>query len=227
MQFSVVIPALNEAASIGRAARSAWEAGAAEVIVADGGSDDETVKLAAKEDCRVVSAPHGRARQQNAGAARATAHVLLFLHADAALVPQVGAQLAEAFSNPRVLSCALKQRIEARGLAYRLLERGNAERVRWLGLPYGDQAIAVRREVFQQLGGFPDVPLLEDLLLMRQLRRRSWPVLLPGPVFVSPRRWQKHGLASQTLRNWGILLRYACGIPPARLAESYRRNDQA
>jgi rSAM/selenodomain-associated transferase 2 len=226
MDFSVVIPALNEAASIRRAARSAWEAGALEVIVADGGSDDETANLAAKENCRVVRAPRGRARQQNAGAAIATGDVLLFLHADSALGPQVGAQLANAFSHSRVLSSALQQRIEARGLAYRLLERGNAERVRWLGLPYGDQAICVRRSVFEELAGFPDVPLLEDLLMMRQLRRRSWPVLLPGPVFVSPRRWQRHGLVRQTLRNWGILARYACGISPDRLAELYRRHDK-
>ncbi|HUE69394.1 MAG TPA: TIGR04283 family arsenosugar biosynthesis glycosyltransferase [Pirellulaceae bacterium] len=227
MHFSVVIPALNEAAAIGRAARSAWEAGALEVIVADGGSDDETAREAAKENCRVVSALRGRARQQNAGARLATGDVVLFLHADAALAPQVGAQLTEAFANPRVLSCALKQRIEAGGLAYRCLERGNAERVRWLGIPYGDQAIGVRREGFQQFGGFPDVPLLEDLLLMRQLRRQSWPVLLDGPVFVSPRRWQEHGVVRQTLRNWGILARFACGIPPARLADLYRRHDEA
>ncbi|MEX2176938.1 MAG: TIGR04283 family arsenosugar biosynthesis glycosyltransferase [Pirellulaceae bacterium] len=225
MQFSVVIPALNEGATIRRAARSAWEAGASQVIVADGGSDDETAELAERENCRVALAPRGRARQQNAGAALATADVLLFLHADAALAPEVGAQLAAAFANPRVLSCAFQQRIEARGRAYRWLERANAQRVRWLGLPYGDQALGVRREVFEQLGGFPDVPLLEDLLLMRQLRQRSWPLLLPGPVFVSPRRWQQQGLIRQTLSNWGILTGYACGIPPAKLAAWYRRHD--
>lgn len=227
MRFSVVIPVLNEAASIRRAARSAWEAGAAEVIVADGGSSDNTVALAANENCRIVTAPHGRARQQNAGAALAGGDVLLFLHADGALAPQVGAQLAVAFRRPGVLCGAFRQRIEAASLAYRWLELGNAERVRWLGMPYGDQAICVRREAFQELGGFPEAPLLEDLLLMCTLRRRSWPVLLPGPVYVSPRRWQRHGVVRQTLCNWGILLRYACGVHPDQLAELYRRHDQA
>ena len=130
-----------------------------------------------------------------------------------------------AFASSRIVCTALRQRIEAEGWAYRWLERGNAERVRWLGLPYGDQAIAVRKVAFDAIGGFPDVPLLEDLLLMRRQRKQSWPVLLEGPVYVSPRRWQRHGILRQTLRNWGILAGYACGIPPAQLAAWYGRHD--
>lgn len=227
MQFSVVIPALNEAASIRRAAQSAWEAGACEVIVADGGSDDATASLAASENCLVIHAPRGRAHQQNAGAAAARGQVLLFLHADAALSPHVGAQLGRYFSRPETNCAALRQRIEAEGLAYRWLERGNAERVRWLGLPYGDQAISVRREVFRGLGGFPEVPLLEDLIFMQRLRRRSWPALLEGPVHVSPRRWQRYGCVRQTLRNWGILAAFVCGESPQNLANYYRHHDSA
>ena len=226
MRFSVIIPALNEAASIARAARSAWDAGAAEVIVADGGSSDATASIAAAMSCQVIAAPRGRARQQNAGAGVATGDVLLFLHADGALAPEIGRQTAVAFANSRTVSCAFRQRIEAPGLAYRWLERGNAERVRWLGIAYGDQAICVRRSLFEELGGFPDVPLLEDLILMQLLRRRARPLLLDGPVYVSPRRWQRHGIAVQTLKNWGILARYVCGIPPDRLASLYRRHDE-
>ena len=226
MRFSVVIPAINEAASIRRAARSAWDAGACEVIVSDGGSHDCTTDLAAAENCRIVSASRGRARQQNAGAAAASGDVLLFLHADGALAPQIGQQIAAVFAHPRTITCAFRQRIEADSIAYRWLECGNAQRVRWLGVAYGDQAICVRNCVFQELGGFPDVPLLEDLILMRSLRRRTWPLLLDGPVYVSPRRWQKHGIAGQTLRNWTILMQFAAGATLERLAASYRRHDQ-
>lgn len=226
MRFSVIIPALNEAALIGRAVRSAWEAGAAEVIVADGGSSDDTIAIALKENCRVVRAPPGRAVQQNAGARAASGDVLLFLHADAALAPNVRDQLAGAFQADNVICGALRQRIEAEGWIYRWLERGNALRVTWRGSPYGDQAIFVRRKAFLEAGSFPEVPLLEDLLLMQRLRRRSWPVLLPGPVYVSPRRWQRHGVLGQTLRNWSILARFSCGASPEKLARHYRRHDQ-
>jgi rSAM/selenodomain-associated transferase 2 len=226
VRFSVIIPALNEAGAIGRAVRSAWQAGAAEVIVADGGSSDDTRALAAAQGCQVLSAPCGRASQQNAGAGAASGDVLLFLHADAALAPAVGDQLAAALRSTKVLCGAVQQRIEAEGFAYRWLERGNSLRAAWLGLPYGDQAIFVRRDVFHEFEGFKEMPLLEDLLLMRQLRRRSWPVLLAGPVYVSPRRWQRHGIIRQTLRNWNILLRFACGTSPERLAHRYRRHDR-
>lgn len=228
MRLSVVIPALNESACIGRAVQSAWLAGAGEVIVADGGSRDDTASRAAQFGAEVVIvAPASRARQQNAGAEIAGGDVLLFLHADNHLHADVGRQIADAMRRDRAQCGAFRQRIEADGLAYRWLEAGNAQRVRWLGMPYGDQAIFARRQWFRDAGGFPPVPLLEDLIFMRRLRRRSWPVLLPGPVFVSPRRWQQHGLLRQTLRNWSILLRFACGSPPDQLARLYRRHDQS
>jgi rSAM/selenodomain-associated transferase 2 len=227
VRFSVVIPAVNEAAGIRRAALSAWEAGACEVIVADGGSEDDTAAIAAACGCQVTHGPRGRASQQNAGARLATGDVLLFLHADNALAPDVGRQLASALCRPQVTCGAFRQRIEAAGWAYRWLETGNAQRALWLGMPYGDQAIFLRREVFDDLGGFKELPLLEDVLLMQRLRRRFWPVLLPGPVYVSARRWQQQGIVRQTLRNWGILARSALGTPPERLVELYRRHDQA
>ena len=226
MRFSVVIPALNEAAVIRRAALSAWEAGASEVIVADGGSDDETAALAAACGCRVTGAPCGRASQQNAGAHLATSDVLLFLHADGVLAPQVGGQLDDALSRRRAVWGAFRQRIEAPHWIYRWLETGNAQRVMWLGMPYGDQALFVRRQVYHELGGFAQVPLMEDVLLSQRLRRRSWPVLLSGPVYVSPRRWQRAGVIRQTVRNWLLVTAFSCGVSPQRLAAWYRRHDQ-
>ncbi|MCE9528290.1 MAG: TIGR04283 family arsenosugar biosynthesis glycosyltransferase [Planctomycetales bacterium] len=228
VRCSVIIPTLNEAVNIVRAVNSARESGADEVIVADGGSGDETCRLAEQSGAMIVSAPRGRAVQQNAGAKAASGDVLLFLHADNWLgkdaIPQIRASLGRFRSrSERTTGCgAFQQKIEAAPFIYRLLERGNAERVRWLGLPYGDQAIFVTRELFDQVGGFPEEPFLEDVLLMQRLRRHSWPQLLPGPVHVSPRRWEKRGVIRQTLRNWAILTAFSLGASPQQLANWYR-----
>jgi hypothetical protein len=153
--------------------------------------------------------------------------VLLFLHADCWLAPDAHLQLVEALFDERTLGGAFRQRIEARGLIYRLIERGNAMRVRIRKLPFGDQGIFVRRGIFQELGGFPDVPLMEDVLLMRKLRRLSRIPLLPGPLHVSARRWQKHGPVRQTLRNWSILTAEQLGASPDRLADFYAPHHDA
>ncbi|HZN36228.1 MAG TPA: TIGR04283 family arsenosugar biosynthesis glycosyltransferase [Pirellulaceae bacterium] len=224
LRLSVVIPALNEAPLVGRAVSSAWEAGADEVLVADGGSSDGTPRAAACS-AQVIAAPRGRAAQQNAAARLASGDVLLFLHADNWLAPDAGRQIRAALAAGPATHGALWQRIEAAGWCYRWLERGNAARVRWCGVPYGDQAIFIRRAVFEAAGGWPEAPLLEDVILMRRLRRASWPLLLPGPVFVSPRRWQRHGVIRQTLRNWRLLAAFALGASPERLAAQYRRHD--
>ena len=223
---SIVIPALNEAAHISRAVQTAWEAGALQVVVADGGSEDETRELAASAGATVVAAPHGRAIQQNAGAASATGDVILFQHADNWCDVNSIGQIQAAMQDKAVLGGAFRQRIEATGLLYRCLERGNALRVRLCKLPYGDQGIFLRREVFEQLGGFPEVALMEDVLLMQAFRRLARPVLLPGPHHVNARRWQHRGVVGQTLRNWRILWSHALGTPPERLAKMYGRHDE-
>ena len=138
VKISVVIPALNEAANIVRAVTSAQESGADEVIVADGSSGDETCKLAELSGAQVVSSSRGRAVQQNAGARAASGDVLLFLHADNWLSRDAISQVLSAVHRRKNKHCgSFQQRIEAGPFIYRLLERGNAERVRWLGLPYG------------------------------------------------------------------------------------------
>ncbi|MBI2480451.1 MAG: TIGR04283 family arsenosugar biosynthesis glycosyltransferase [Planctomycetia bacterium] len=227
MKVSVIIPALNEAAFITGAARSAWKASADEVVVVDGGSVDETISVAQAEGCQVVVSAPGRAIQQNAGANRATGDLLLFLHADNRLGPATIEQARELLQDERITFGAYRQHIDAQGLAYRWLERGNAWRVCWRGTPYGDQAIFMRREFFESLGGFPEVKLMEDLLLMRKAKRHSWPRLLDGPVHVDARRWQRHGVIRQTLRNWTLLAAHQLGCAPDSLANFYRRHDTA
>lgn len=226
MRISVIIPAVNEEALIKRAIASSWAAGVDEVIVIDGGSRDQTLKRARSEGAQVISGPLGRAVQQNLGAQHASCDILLFLHADNWLDATVGSQLRDCLQDASVLGGAFRQKIDAPGRLYRWLERGNGARVRWRGLAYGDQAIFMRREVFEQLGGFPTVKLMEDLILMRAFRKLSRPVLLPGPVHVHPRRWQRRGVVRQTLCNWVLLCGRAVGVAPDRLARFYPLHDR-
>ncbi|HUY33430.1 MAG TPA: TIGR04283 family arsenosugar biosynthesis glycosyltransferase [Pirellulales bacterium] len=227
MTISIIIPALNEIALIGPSVARAWETGPREVLVADGGSDDGTADAARAAGAVVVFAPRGRASQQNAAARWATGDVLLFLHADTWLAPNGLRQIERALADPNVECGAFHQRIEAEGLLYRLLERGNAWRAARRGLPYGDQGIFVRRGVFEELGGFSELRLLEDLMLMKRLRRRGRPVLLPGPLHVSARRWQRYGIVRQTACNWLLLSAARLGVHPNRLARYYPSHGNA
>ncbi len=224
--ISVIIPAVNEALTIRAAIASAWTAGAEEVIVVDGGSQDETIREARLHGAAVVSSGRGRAAQQNAGAAQAHGEVLLFLHADSRLTPSCLSQVrASLVAHAGPVLGAFHQTIDAPGWRYRLLERGNGWRVRMLGLAYGDQGIFVRRNWFDTVGGFPEEPLLEDLMLSRRARTVSPLLLLPGPLITSARRWQRHGVVRQTLRNWSIVARYFLGADPATLRTSYQAHD--
>ena len=218
---SVIIPALNESLRIARAVNSALAAGACEVIVVDGGSTDDTSPRAGQAGALVVQSPPGRAVQQNAGAARACGNVLLFLHADNWLGTETIQQIQQHCRRRGNVAGAFRQSIAAAGLAYRILERGNALRAGWLGRPYGDQGIFVDRQLFAQVSCFADVPLMEDVLIMRQIRRHIRPALLPGPIHVDARRWQQGGIVRQTLRNWTLLAAHALGCSPARLARFY------
>ena len=225
LTVSFVIPALNESANISRAVETAFNAGAEEVIVADGGSSDDTVERASSAGARVVHSSPGRAVQQNAGASLATGDVLLFQHADNWCAPATVEQIRTALADEAVQGGAFRQRIEAAGILFRLLEWGNAIRVTWRRTPFGDQAIFMRRAFFNQLGGFPEVRLMEDVLLMHEFRKHCRPVLLDGPHYVCARRWQERGVVRQTLRNWRIQLAHRWGASPEELARLYPRHD--
>jgi hypothetical protein len=117
---------------------------------------------------------------------------------------------------------AFRQRIPNKRRVYRWLETGNAWRVRMRSMPFGDQAVFVDRRLFHRQGGFDEIPLMEDVALSRKLRRIARPILLPGPVTIDPRRWERNGVVTQTLRNWSIQTAYHCGVSPERLAKWYR-----
>ncbi len=230
---AVVVPALNEAARLPRLlaalARTAPEDDRAQrVIVADGGSADDTVALARAAGADVVHAAPGRGTQLAAGARAASEDVLVFLHADTVPAPGSLAAVRRALADPRVAAAGMRQRIEAAGLFYRLVERAADARVRRLGVVYGDSGLATRRATYEAAGGFAELPLFEDVDLSRRLRRRGRIVLADGAeLWVSPRRWQREGALRRTLRNWHLTLRYAAGADPARLARAYATENDA
>ena len=223
VKISVIIPMFNEADAIASSVDRAWAAGANEVIVVDGESTDESLTIAAGCRCQAIASRRGRAIQQNEGARRATGDVLLFLHADNWLAAGAISQIIDAMQDDCVQGGAFRQRIDSDRWIYRLIERGNAFRARSLKRPYGDQAIFMRHEIFTQLGGFPEIPLMEDVLLMRAFARQAQPILLDGPLHISARRWQKQGVMRQTLRNWALIAALWLGVSPDRLARFYRR----
>ncbi|NNE00351.1 MAG: glycosyltransferase family 2 protein [Pirellulaceae bacterium] len=221
---SIVIPTLNEAGTIGSCVQSALAAGAQEVIVSDGGSNDETERRAAESGAtKVIRSLPGRGIQLNAGATFAKGDIVLFLHADNRLGEACLRQICEADqAGEPIVWGAFRQRIDAPGWVYRMLEFGNALRVTVRRIPFGDQAMFVRRQTYKQEGGFAEVPLMEDVDFSKRFREIAKPTLLHGPVTVSSRRWETSGVLRQTFRNWRIQVAYALGVSPERLQDWYR-----
>ena len=224
-RLSVVIPALDEEACVAGAVASA-RAGApdVEVLVVDGGSRDRTREAAAAAGATVLRAPRSRGVQLHAGARRATGDWLVFLHADTRL----GAGWAEALSllPSSVVGGAFRLAVDSPRRAYRPLEAGVALRCRILRLPYGDQAIFARRPVYEAVGGFPPLPLVEDVAFARRLARAGRLAFPSVRALTSCRRWERDGLLGATLRNWGLLALYAAGFPPERLAKLYQGDEK-
>jgi rSAM/selenodomain-associated transferase 2 len=220
--LSIIIPALNEAAGIVVLLQSlqGLRAQGAEIIVADGGSADATIQLALPLADQVMTAPKGRASQMNAGAAIARAPLLLFLHADTRLPAGAMPQLVRAIAQGALWG-RFDVKISGNTSGLGLIGTMMNLRSRLSGIATGDQAIFVRRDVFNQLGGFPDLPLMEDISFSRQMKRLGRPACLFEKVITSGRRWEKHGVLRTILLMWSLRLRFFLGADPADLAREY------
>ena len=224
MKLSVIVPTLNEELVLPKTLSSIPPG--AEVIVADGRSSDRTCEAAARLEARVVVGGPGRGAQMNRGAAHARGDTLLFLHADCVLDPDADEAIEEALSDERVVGGSFRLRIRPSGIGLALVSFGSNMRARLLKLPYGDQALFVRRAIFDALGGYRDIPIMEDVDLVKRLRKRGRLRHLDASVTTTPRHWAKLGPLLTTLLNWIAMVAYTLGAPPDRLASVYHRLHQ-
>lgn len=220
--LSIVIPTLDEASRVdGLLDDLAALTIPAQVIVADGGSTDDTVERCRSAGAVVVRAGPGRGNQLAAGARIARAPLLFFVHADVRLDREALDTLQEiAVARP---PCAMvfRLRIDDGRLGFRVVELGVTLRSRLCHLPYGDQGLIVRRRDYLRAGGYPSIPVFEDIALVRALRRVTTIHLLDASVDVSPRRWQQDGLVRRTVRNWMLLARFLAGVSPETLVSRH------
>ncbi len=221
MRVSVVMPTLNEAGSIARTLSRVRQAGACEIVVVDGGSDDGTAECARPYADRLISAPRGRARQMNAGARSANGEALLFLHADTLPPAEFAERIADALADPEVVGGRFDVCVDAPGWSFRMIGTLMNLRSRLTGIATGDQGIFVRRAIFETIGGYPEWDLMEDLEFSRQLKRAGKIACLRARVKTSARRWQQHGVAKTILLMWGLRLCHFFGVSPAALKMFY------
>ncbi len=222
LRIAVVIPALDEAGTIADMLKRILAEGPDELVVVDGGSVDETVSHARHAGACVIPSHRGRGLQQNRGAGSTSSEVLLFLHADCYLEPGSLDNLRLFLNDhPGVAGGCFRTRVESRDLMFRLIDIAADIRAAFLGIPYGDQGIFVRREVFDRHGGFPEIPLMEDVFFSLRIRGEGRIAVVPRRIFVSPRRWQSRGLIRQSLLNWALTVAAAAGVSPSRLARFY------
>jgi rSAM/selenodomain-associated transferase 2 len=220
---SIIVPVLDEARGIEAALAALQEhrrGGDAEVVVVDGGSRDATRSLAAPLADRVIEAPRGRASQMNAGAAASHGAILVFLHADTVLPPGAIERVRGALRPGRDWG-RFDVAIDAPGPLLALVAWLMNTRSRLTGIATGDQAIFVRRAVFEAVGGFPAIPLMEDVAISKALARWSRPACLRDRVVTSARRWQRHGTLRTIVLMWRLRLAYFLGADPHRLARRY------
>ena len=222
--FSVIVPVLGEAGRINALVDNVRAAGyglALEIIVVDGDPAGRTLRAIDRQGVIGLTAPRGRGSQQNAGAAVATGEYLLFLHADTRL-PAGAFQAAAALLEQRAELGAFSLAIRSSHPLLRLIAAGATWRSRLFSLPYGDQALFLRRDIFEALDGFAAIPVMEDVELVRALKRAGGRIaVLPLRVTTSARRWRAEGVVRATLRNLALLFLYFLGVPPSRLTRHY------
>ena len=221
ISISVIIPTLNEELTIAAALQSVLRLEPDEILVVDGGSLDSTRAMAASMGVRVFSSARGRARQMNAGAQLARGEVLLFVHADTRLPDSALADIRGAMQDHRVAGGRFDLALDSAGRMFKLIGRMISLRSRLSKIATGDQAIFVRRDVFARLGGYPDIPLMEDVALSRALKRAGEVACLKSRVITSPRRWQTEGVWRTIFRMWVLKFLYLAGVSPFRLKRFY------
>jgi rSAM/selenodomain-associated transferase 2/rSAM/selenodomain-associated transferase 1 len=226
MKVSVIIPTLNEAAVIAPTLAGAHSATGVEVIVVDGGSTDDTANIARAAGATVLTCAPGRGRQMNCGARAATGDALVFVHADTRLPERFDEHVRATLARPDVAAGAFELAIDAPQRGLRFVERIANWRSRHLAKPYGDQCLFLGAALFRRVGGFPEIPIMDDFEMVRRLQRSGRIEIVPVPATASARRWQRLGVWRTTLINQAIIMGYYAGVTPARLAHWYDRENR-
>lgn len=221
MNISVVLPVLNEEQSIRGTLQSLIRLTPYEIIVVDGGSRDRTLEICKEFAVDVMHAERGRARQMNVGARRASGEVLLFLHADTRLPQSALNDIAAALSDSRYLGGRFDVELEGAHWMLKIVGTLINCRSRATKIATGDQALFVRLEVFERMGGFPDIPLMEDIAFCRALKRIGGVACLRSRVITSARRWERNGVWRTIFKMWSLKVCYLAGVSPMRLKRFY------
>ena len=221
IRVSIIIPVLNEEEQIASALHDLERLPVDEVIVVDGGSTDHTRAIGANTRTTLAGSPSGRAKQMNYGAGLAGGDVLVFLHADTRLPISAVSDIRIALSDARCVGGRFDLKLNGKGWVFKLIEALINLRSRLSRVATGDQAIFVRKEVFNAMEGFPDLPLMEDIAFSRMLKKRGRVACLRTKVVASSRRWEKEGIWSTIFKMWWLRLLFLAGVSPIFLKRFY------
>jgi rSAM/selenodomain-associated transferase 2 len=227
--ISVIIPVFHEGEKINEvldSIKSAASDAPYETIVVDGDSSGDTIAHISDPNVITLTAPKGRALQMNAGAAKACGDILLFLHADTLLPPKAFPKIVAALSDKRFIGGAFDLKIQNRRWIFRAIGRAASWKHRLTRVPYGDQAIFMLRRYFENIGGYDGIPLMEDVELMRRVKRQDGRInILPEAVTTSSRKWENDGVFYTIIRNWTIQALFLFGMPAERLVKYYYKQQ--
>ena len=228
-EFSIIIPVLHEQRFINSCLEKVKQQPTSfswEVIVVDGDPQGETIKTVHGNSVIKIISPKGRAKQMNAGANAAKGRILLFLHADTQLPPNALQKIQDVLADEKYVAGAFDLDIDTKNLFIKFIAARARLRSRITRVPYGDQAIFIRKEYFENIGGFRDIPLMEDVALMKLIKKRGDKIfILRDRVMTSARRWEKEGPFYTTLRNMVVMNLYRFGISPEKLLRFYKNNS--
>ena len=221
-ELSIVIPVLNDTDPLQRLLTTIPADPLVDIVIVNGGAPDERLTAVChRSDVRLLTSAPGRGCQMNVGASAAAGRWIVFLHADTRLPPQWSDEIRQAGADPNVVGGSFRFRLDSSAWQARLIERAVDRRVRWLDLAYGDQALFVRRDVFDAIGGYREWPLMEDVDFVRRLRQAGKLYHSPNPVLTSARRWERDGWWRRSAKNVMLQALFFAGVAPERLANWY------
>jgi rSAM/selenodomain-associated transferase 2 len=223
--FSIIIPVLHETELMNAQLETLKHLQTDqpyEIIVVDGSPTQDTVRMISDKNVMKFTSPQGRGRQMNEGAAHATGDILVFLHADTVLPSNALSLIRTTLENERYVGGAFTLHIQSQNLLLKMIALASTLRSQLTRAPYGDQVIFLRKSYFDALGGYQDIPLMEDVELMRRIKKKKGEIIiLSTPVLTSDRRWNQEGLLYTTVRDLIIIFLYWCGMPAEKLAKFY------